>query len=138
MTSVSPSSKKIIHTLSAAAGAVGAAPIPFADSALILPIQMTMIIKLYKLNGKKLTSGAKKGLLTALTASTIGKGLVGNLFKFFPGIGTVSGGILNASVAVALTEMIGFSIAHALEHDEIDNVSDLLGIVGKAGRLIKR
>ncbi|AQP52758.1 hypothetical protein CBF34_04285 [Vagococcus penaei] len=135
---VSKEAKKIIHTAAVAAGGVGVTPIPFADSVILLPIQTAMIVKLYRLNNKKVSAGTKKGIVTSLTVSTIGKGIAGNLFKFFPGVGTVTGGVMNATVAVALTEMIGFSIADALENDKVDDVTDLLSVVSEASRLIKR
>lgn len=128
---ISKEAKKIIHSASAGAAVVCASPIPFSDSAMLLPVQATMITKLYKMNGKRLTDGMIKGVLTSMTVSLVGKGLAGNLVKFIPGIGTVTGGMINASVAVLLTQMIGRSVADALEKGEIDNTDDLVHVLSK-------
>ena len=53
--------QKIIHSASASAAAAGAIPLPFADSLIIAPIQIGMIIGLGAVFGEEITkSGAKE------------------------------------------------------------------------------
>ncbi|WP_172187891.1 DUF697 domain-containing protein [Lentilactobacillus kribbianus] len=118
-----------IHSAATAAAAVAVTPIPFADAALLIPIQTVMIAKIYHAYGERISEGAIKGALSATTASSIGKGIVGNVFKLIPGLGTVAGAVLTGSTAVAITEGLGFAIANAFENDDIDNSDDLMKII---------
>ncbi|WP_054670024.1 DUF697 domain-containing protein [Lentilactobacillus senioris] len=122
-----------IHTAAtAAAGGVAITPIPFADAALLIPIQTVMITRIYHAYGQKVSSGViKGGVLTATTASSVGKSVVGNAFKLIPGVGTVTGAMITGSTAVAVTEGLGFAIANAFETDGIDNSNDLLKVISK-------
>lgn len=132
------SNKKIIHLAAFFGAIVCLSPIPFSDSIMLLPIQSLMITKLYRLHDKKLTKGLMKGIMTSMTVSVVGKSLAGNIIKLFPGIGTSLGIFINVIVAVALTEMIGLSVAEALEKNEIDNTNDLINVLGRATKLIVR
>ncbi len=118
-----------IHSAATAAAAVAVTPIPFADAALLIPIQTVMIAKIYHAYGERISEGTIKGALSATTASSIGKGIVGNVFKLIPGLGTVAGAVLTGSTAVAITEGLGFAIANAFENDDIDNSDDLMKII---------
>ncbi|MGF7437033.1 DUF697 domain-containing protein [Lentilactobacillus senioris] len=120
-----------IHTAATAAAGVAITPIPFADAALLIPIQTVMITRIYHAYGQKVSSGAIKGVLTATTASSVGKSVVGNAFKLIPGVGTVTGAMITGSTAVAVTEGLGFAIANAFETDGIDNSNDLLKVISK-------
>lgn len=123
--------KLAIHSAATAAAGVAVTPIPFADAALLVPIQTVMISKIYQAYGQKVTTGVIKGILTATTASTVGKTVVGNAFKFIPGLGTVTGAVITGSTAVAVTEGIGFAIANAFETDGIDNANDLIKVISR-------
>ena len=96
----------IIHPASVAAGAVGAglAQIPLADSAVITPIQIAMIIGLGAAFGISVTEGAAKGIATGAVAGYIGRGLSQLLLGWIP----VAGNAINASTAAALTQSIGW------------------------------
>ncbi len=133
---ITRSAKIKIHLAAFFSAVVCFSPIPFSDSVMLLPIQTVMITKLYRLNNKKITEGFIKGIMTSMTLSVVGKGLAGNLIKLFPGIGTLWGIAINVIVAVILTEMIGFSVAEALEKNEIDNTKDLISILGKATKFL--
>ena len=93
----------IIHTATTGAAAVSASPIPFSDSALLIPIQTTMIVGLYKANGYNISQGVVTGALKSTLISGFGKAAAGNLLKFIPVVGSVAGGLINAGVAVAFT-----------------------------------
>lgn len=134
---VSTEAHKIIHTASGAAAAAAATPIPFADAALLVPIQVTMITSLYKLHGYEMSEGVIKGALASIAATNAARSVVGNLAKFIPGLGSFAGGAINVGVAVSFTEVMGFAIANALQRGELDNsVEGLLGVLEKAVKVV--
>lgn len=126
---IEPGAHAAIHTASVAAAGVSASPIPFSDSALLIPIQTTMIAAIYKVYDEEITDGIIAGALKATATSAIGKGVVGNLFKLIPGIGSIVGGVVNAGVAVSLTEAIGFGVANGFENQTEDKTMDLMKIL---------
>nr|QJS06529.1 GTPase [Arthrobacter sp.] len=123
------SAQVAIHTASVAAAGVSASPIPFSDSALLVPIQTTMIIAIYKAYDQEVSEGFLQGALKATAASAIGKGIAGNLLKMIPVVGTVAGGVINAGISVAFTEAIGFGVANAFENSTDDNSLDILAVL---------
>ena len=84
---------------------------PFADAAVLIPIQIGMISGITAVFGLKL----KKSLITALITSAlgtsgttlIGRTLAGSVIKLLPGVGTVAGDAINASSAAILTTALG-------------------------------
>lgn len=98
---------------SAALAAVseGAAPIPFADCALLIPTQLGMIATITVIFG----FDVNKSVITALVSSTIGTGgatvlgktVVGNLLKLIPGAGSIIGGAISAATAGVITAALG-------------------------------
>ncbi|MFH5069610.1 YcjF family protein [Enterobacter cloacae complex sp. 2024EL-00215] len=104
-------SHKIVVASATAAAAAGASPIPFSDAAILAPIQVTMIAGITSVFGLELS----KGTLTTLVASAIGVGgatflgrtVVVNILKCFPGVGTVAGGAISAATASAITVGLG-------------------------------
>lgn len=99
----------IIHTASAAAGAVGfgLAQLPLADNAVIVPIQVTMTISLGQVFGLDFTrraaaatAASATGTLLGRTASQLGAGWL-----------PVAGNILNAGTAASVTEALGWMLA---------------------------
>lgn len=127
-----------IHTASAAAVGVSASPIPFSDSALLIPIQTTMIMSIYKSYNQEISEGFLQGALKATAVSALGKGVAGNLLKLVPGVGTVAGAFINAGVAVAFTEAMGFGVANALENSTNDNSVDILKVLSDIALNFKR
>lgn len=120
---------KIIHTAAAAAATTAASPIPFSDAALLIPIQATMITSLYKANGANISQGFVKGVLKATVISNFGKSLAGNLLKFIPGVGTITGGTINAGVAVGFTEALGFAVVSELRGTDNADLIDLANVI---------
>ena len=118
---------KIIHT--AAAAATAASPIPFSDAALLIPIQTTMITSLYKANGANISRGVVDGALKATMVSGLGKSLAGNLLKFIPGVGTIAGGTINATVSVAFTEALGIEVVRKLRGADNADIIDLANVI---------
>lgn len=110
-----------IHTASVAAAGVALSPIPFTDASLIIPIQMAMIVKIYDDFGYKKTSAIPASIVKELSLVAFARALPGNLLKFIPILGTIPGDVINVSVAVAITEALGWTIVKKLdEGGEID------------------
>jgi uncharacterized protein (DUF697 family) len=112
-------SQLIVGTAAASAATIGAAPIPFADAALIVPIQVGMVAGITATYGLSLS----EGFLSSLVASTVGgaaatlggRAIVGGLLKLLPGAGSVVGGVLGAATAVAVTTAFGEAYIGALD-----------------------
>ncbi|EMU8144869.1 50S ribosome-binding GTPase [Salmonella enterica] len=110
--------KKIVHIAAAAAGSVGATPIPGSDAPLIAAVQSAMI---YKINAEfeldasdsKITS-VVGGILGVTAIAQVGKTIVANALKFIPGVGSIIGGAISATTAVALTEAVGHAYIKVL------------------------
>ena len=104
--------KKIILQHTSGNAIVGFSPIPFSDAPILVASQIGMlarIIKLYEINGFDLkTFMGSTG--TGLIISNLGKSAVASLLKFIPLVGTVAGGLINASVASAITFAMGTSL----------------------------
>lgn len=100
-----------IATATVAAAGEGAAPIPFADCALLIPTQMGMIASITVIFG----FDVNKSILTAFLSSTLGAGgatllgktVVANIVKLIPGIGSVAGGAISAGTAGVITAALG-------------------------------
>lgn len=104
-------SRLAIGTAVIAAGGAGAAPIPFSDAFAIVPIQVGMIATISAIFGLNLSTGFLTTLISSLLGSTsgtlAGRAAVGGLLKLIPGVGSIVGGAISASVSVALTTALG-------------------------------
>ncbi len=102
---------KIVAGAATAAAAAGASPIPFSDAAILAPIQIGMIAGITSVFGLELSKGTIGTLVTSAIgvsgATFVGRTIVVNVLKFFPGIGTVAGGIISATTASAITIALG-------------------------------
>lgn len=100
-----------VHIASSAAAAVGATPIPFADAAILAPIQAGMIAKISHNYGINVDENALIRMISTVTSSiaatAIGRAIVGGILKFVPGAGTLVGGVIAAGTAAAVTEALG-------------------------------
>ena len=109
----------IIKQAGVVAAGVGATPIPFADAALLVPNQVTMIARITAAYG--LPPSRSRALATAgsvvLTggATMAGRYAVTSLLKFVPG-GAVAGSAISATVAAALTKAVGHAWARVCEY----------------------
>ena len=127
-----------IHTAAVAAATVSASPIPFSDAALLIPIQTTMIMAIYKAYGQEISEGLLSGAIKSTLVSTIGKSAVGNILKMIPGVGTIMGGVINAGVAVTFTEAMGFGVANAFEKNTDDKTVDIMEVLTDIGSNFKK
>ena len=100
-------------------GAIGASPIPFSDAPLLVGAQLSMLAHITAIFGLPV----EKAVLTAIISSVTGvsgttlggKTLVSNLLKMIPGIGTVAGGVISASVASMMTIALGLAYISVLK-----------------------
>jgi uncharacterized protein (DUF697 family)/predicted GTPase len=119
----------------ASSALVGAAPIPFADSLILVPMQTTMLAHISVIFGMPFDKAFISTILSAIfgtggvTAS--GRFIVTNLIKMVPGAGTVIGGAIAASTAATLTLALGLAYIELLKrymkakiHGETISLSD--------------
>lgn len=99
----------IIHTASAASGSVSffTAQIPLADSALIVPSQMVMVVSLAGVFGYKLTEGMAEAIVGPIIAQEMGKAVAKTLVGVIP----IAGNITKSGISVVFTETLGWLIA---------------------------
>lgn len=127
-----------VAAATAAAFGEGFTPIPFADSALLIPTQVAMIASITAIFGMNIN----KSLITAFVSSTIGTGgatiagrtLASNLLKLVPGAGTIVGGTISGATAGLITTALGEAyilLMEAVFRGEIKS-SELGTTVGKA------
>ncbi|MEX0380593.1 YcjF family protein [Leuconostoc sp. MS02] len=109
---------RIIHAASLSAAIVGCSPIPFSDAFLLVPIQLTMMSRLHKLFGQSWSASVGRSLSKELVVVGLGRSAVGNIIKFVPAVGTVAGAAINASVAVSITEALGWTTVKMLNDGE--------------------
>ena len=95
----------------ATAAGVGAAPIPFADAALPVPIQIGMLAGISATFGLEVSRAFLGTLVAAMAgpagAAFLGRAVVSNLLKFVPGLGSIAGGAIAAATAGTLTTTLG-------------------------------
>lgn len=101
----------IVAGAATAAAAAGATPIPFSDAAILAPIQIGMIAGITSVFGLELSKGTLSTLVTSAIgvggATFVGRTVVVNVLKFFPGVGTVVGGVISAATASTITIGLG-------------------------------
>jgi len=110
--------RTVIASAAAAAAAVGVTPIPFADAALLVPIQVGMLAGISAVFGLEVNE-AFLGTLVSSTAGTVGatiagRAIVAGLLKLLPGVGSAAGGALSASTAATVTTTLGETYLQAL------------------------
>ncbi len=94
-----------------AAAAAGATPIPFADAAILVPVQVSMLARITAVFGVPLSKGFLLSLLgsvvTGTGATLLGRTVVSGLLKMVPGAGTAAGAAISAITASAVTTAFG-------------------------------
>ncbi|XUO89018.1 GTPase [Halomonas sp. KM072] len=120
LTAMKEGAREMVHVASAAAGTAGASPIPGSDAPIIAAIQSTMIYKInteFELDAdnSKMTS-VLTGIMGVTALAQVGKAVVSNALKFIPGAGTLIGGAISASTAIAITEAVGHAYIAVLEN----------------------
>ena len=102
---------KVVATAATTAAAVGAAPIPFADAAVLVPIQIGMLAGITATFGIEPSTALLRTLVASMAGTTgatlAGRAIVSSLLKFIPGVGTIAGGAISAAVASTITVSLG-------------------------------
>lgn len=110
---------KIIKQHVAGSAFIGFTPLPASDAPLLLGNQVAMIARIlfaYNLdNYSSILNGSIFTPIIGRVISSSGIWVVGQLFKYFPGLGTVAGGLINASVASSITYAVGLSVSELCE-----------------------
>jgi uncharacterized protein (DUF697 family) len=100
--------REITVVCSVAAGAVALEPIPFADVALLAPIQVAMVQGIGQAYGHKLDTKTVVEMLATIGGALVTRGVLGSVLKLVP----VFGWAASASMAYAMTYAIG-EVSHA-------------------------
>ena len=112
--------RKWVTGYAATTGAIGASPIPFSDAPLLVGAQLSMLAHVTAIFGlpvEKAVLTAIIGSVAGVSGTTLGgKTLVSNLLKFIPGVGTVAGGVISASVASMMTVALGLAYISVLKY----------------------
>lgn len=98
----------VIAASTAAAAAIGAVPIPIADSALLLPLQSGMLLgvgKIYRMGDSEVGNEIIDAVIKVGGTTIAGKTLV-SLLKAIPGV-NIAAAVLNAIVAGTITFIAG-------------------------------
>jgi uncharacterized protein (DUF697 family)/GTP-binding protein EngB required for normal cell division len=109
----------IVATTVTATFAEGFAPIPFADAALLIPTQVTMIASITVAFGLKVDKGLITSFITSILgtagATIAGRTIVSNIFKLLPGVGTIVGGMISGGTAAVVTTALGEAYIRLME-----------------------
>jgi uncharacterized protein (DUF697 family)/GTPase SAR1 family protein len=102
---------KVVAAAATAAATAAAVPVPFSDALAIVPVQISMLAGISACFGLDVSKGflgtVVSGSFSSLAGTLGGRAAVGALLKFFPGIGSVAGGVVSATVATTLTVAFG-------------------------------
>ena len=116
--------RMVVGTAAASTVGVAAAPIPFADAALLVPIQIGMLAGITATYGLSIGEGFLTTLVAATLGSTVatmtGRSIVSGLLKLLPGAGSVAGGAIAATTAATLTTALGESYIAVLHKLFVD------------------
>lgn len=102
---------KVIAVACTSAVAVGATPIPLSDASLLVPIQALMVTRIVNIYNMSNLTNFSNTLASNIVITQIGKTIVGSVFKFIPGIGSIVGGAIQATVATSITYALGETIS---------------------------
>ena len=103
--------RKAVAKAATLAAGVGAAPIPWADAIALVPIQITMLVRISKIFGIDPSRDFLRTLVAAIAgtagATLAGRAIVSGLLKLIPGVGTPIGSAIAATTAGTLTTTLG-------------------------------
>ena len=100
-----------VAAATSAAFGEGFMPVPFADSALLVPTQIAMISSISAIFGLEITKSILVTFLSAMVgtsgATMAGRAIASGIMKLVPGAGSVIGGTVSGSTAAAITTAMG-------------------------------
>lgn len=115
---------KVIHTATTASAAAAIIPIPIADTVPISAAQVAMVVSLGKIFNMSLSESTAKSIAGIAVTRGAGRAVASNIIKCIPGVGTVVGGVINATTAVAFTEALGWVVADWFYQESIGAVNE--------------
>jgi len=102
---------QIVATAAAAAVGEGVVPVPFADAALLVPTQITMIAGITAVFGidvnKSFVTAFISSALGTSGATVAGRTIVTNVVKFIPYVGSAAGAAISGTTAGIITTALG-------------------------------
>lgn len=108
-----------VATAVAATFGEGFAPVPFADAAMLVPTQISMIAGITVIFGLDISKSFLTSFVTATIgsagATVLGRTIVSNLMKLIPGVGTTAGGMISGATAGILTTALGEAYIRIME-----------------------
>lgn len=101
----------IVASAATAAAAIGAAPMPFADAYLLVPIQATMLASITSVFGLPVSPAFQATLFSATMGAVggtlLGRSVVQNLLLLIPGAGVILRGMIAGATAAVFTTALG-------------------------------
>jgi len=106
------------ETMTLAFGA-GFVPVPAADIVMLVPTEVSMMVRITNIYGLKMTKSKIKRILFimfgAMGASATGALAARELLKFIPGLGVTLGGVISGGTAAAMTLAFGKTYIFIME-----------------------
>ncbi|MBQ9365959.1 MAG: DUF697 domain-containing protein [Schwartzia sp.] len=97
----------------------GFSPLPVSDAALLVPVQLSMFIRITNVYGIQMTTSLATGLVSGLLgvagATYVGRAVVSGLLKLIPGLGTAVGGVISGATAATITWGLGRTYIEIME-----------------------
>lgn len=97
---------------------VGFTPIPFSDSAVLVPMQIGMLAHITAIFGISMDKQKIASIVAAVGgtggATFLGRTIVANVLKFIPGAGTIVGGVISGGTASIITMALAYSYIEVL------------------------
>lgn len=94
----------------ASAFAIGFVPVPAADAPALVATQTAMLGRISYIWGVNFMTALQAAGGLDLVMVQLGRMVAGNIIKLFPGLGSMIGGLINASVAASLTYGLGMAV----------------------------
>ena len=115
----------------------GFAPVPFADAAMLIPTQITMIATITAIFGLDVDRSVLMGFVSSALgtggATVVGRSIATNLLKLVPGAGTLTGGVISGATAGLVTTALGEAYIKLMEQMYLGTLraEDLQGESGR-------
>ena len=110
----------IVRAAVAAAGLIGANPVPGSDAMILVPNQILMLVRITNVFGFPVTKqwimSVVGSLMGTSGATIVGRLVVSNLLKLSPVIGSAAGGAISSVTAGLLTLALGNAYIRWMEY----------------------
>lgn len=117
---------------------VGFTPIPFSDTTVLVPMQVTLLAHITVIFGIPIDRATIISIIAAVggtgTATFAGRTIVSNAFKFIPGVGTIVGGFISGTTASIVTHALANSYIQVLK---VISMNELIGTETPPNQIIK-